>query len=204
MFNKKHSLLAVSGLVIVSALFVPLTSASPTNNPIFTTASQVLDLIQNAMLPFEERLGIVEDKTENLEIWAEGISSQPPCATCTAEIATKVVNESSAVDSLQSIVLAMEKFKLEDLENDQEFDYADSITELFDRGRLIDNVLAAGKKLGYEFLFEKDLNNDLWSVRANPITPGKSGDRYFYVDESGVIRFNASSSATPNDEPIGG
>jgi prepilin-type N-terminal cleavage/methylation domain-containing protein len=41
-----------------------------------------------------------------------------------------------------------------------------------------------------------------YSVNANPITPGTSGRRWFYTDETFVIHFNTTSPATANDPAI--
>jgi type IV pilus assembly protein PilA len=39
-------------------------------------------------------------------------------------------------------------------------------------------------------------------ITADPTTRGKSGQRSFYSDESGVIRANATAGASGGDEPI--
>ena len=44
---------------------------------------------------------------------------------------------------------------------------------------------------------------DTWSLTADPEVPGVSGDRYFYTDESGVIRFDMSATATSTSSPLG-
>ena len=41
-----------------------------------------------------------------------------------------------------------------------------------------------------------------WSVQANPATPGRTGNRYFFSDESGVIRFETSGVAGATGPPI--
>lgn len=41
-----------------------------------------------------------------------------------------------------------------------------------------------------------------FGVRANPITPGVTGQRYFYADERGVVRFNNTAPAGPTDPPL--
>ncbi len=44
---------------------------------------------------------------------------------------------------------------------------------------------------------------EAWSLQADPEFPGETGDRHFYVDDTGVIRFSLSGTATSTDEPIG-
>jgi type IV pilus assembly protein PilA len=41
-----------------------------------------------------------------------------------------------------------------------------------------------------------------WALLVGPTNPGIDGDRYFYVDQSGVIRFSEGGSAGPFDPPI--
>lgn len=72
---------------------------------------------------------------------------------------------------------------------------------------LIDDVLAAGTKAGYTFLYTpgSPVNGviDSFQINANPVTPGYTGNRYFFTDDSGVIRQNISAQATASDVPIG-
>jgi len=72
---------------------------------------------------------------------------------------------------------------------------------------LVDSVLASGTKSGYSFTWSagsQDSNNNYlnYSITAQPITPGTTGQRYFYTDQSGVIRANASGAATSSSTPI--
>jgi prepilin-type N-terminal cleavage/methylation domain len=72
---------------------------------------------------------------------------------------------------------------------------------------LIDSVLASGSKSGYTFTYAADDpdgngTNDTYTVTADPITPGVTGQRYFYTDQSGVVRANPSAPASSSDPPI--
>lgn len=42
-----------------------------------------------------------------------------------------------------------------------------------------------------------------WSLQADPEAPGMTGDRHFFVDDTGVIRFDLAGPATTTSEPIG-
>ncbi len=78
---------------------------------------------------------------------------------------------------------------------------------------LIDGVLAAGVKSGYRF-FYAGANAvaipppgcapgwNAYTVNANPIAPGATGQRRFFVDNSTVIRFNMAGPAGPGDAPL--
>jgi hypothetical protein len=75
---------------------------------------------------------------------------------------------------------------------------------------LIDTVLTAGTKSGYTFAFTVGATQltssqsscatlgyaDGYVVIATPITIGTTGQRAFCGDPSGVIRFNATGTAT--------
>jgi len=72
---------------------------------------------------------------------------------------------------------------------------------------LLDSVLSAGLKSGYIFTYTPlypDINNNYtaYSVTAGPLTPGTTGDRYFYVDQTAVIRQNLTTTAGPTDPPL--
>ncbi|MFQ5662551.1 MAG: prepilin-type N-terminal cleavage/methylation domain-containing protein [Terriglobia bacterium] len=83
-----------------------------------------------------------------------------------------------------------------------------------DSADLIDALLAAGQKSGYIFTYTAGAaiggaaagctNPGLiaYSVNANPLTPGATGQRYFFSDESNVIRFNVQQQAGVADQPI--
>jgi type IV pilus assembly protein PilA len=72
---------------------------------------------------------------------------------------------------------------------------------------LIDNVLQSGIKTGYTFNFSAGTadsagNVDNYIINANPINPGVTGLRYFYTDQTGVIRADPATAATFASTPI--
>jgi type IV pilus assembly protein PilA len=71
---------------------------------------------------------------------------------------------------------------------------------------MIDSVLAAGLKSGYSFTYVAVAAGGgvipAYTLTANPVTPGVTGNRYFFTDQSNVIRFNVSAVATVSDAPI--
>ena len=72
------------------------------------------------------------------------------------------------------------------------------------RAGLIDEALASGEKQGYVFEVFGDPENPLrWWVIASPSGP-EFGDRYFFLDASGVIRFETGRIPTRDSEAIGG
>ncbi|MGB0035848.1 MAG: hypothetical protein WBP79_10275, partial [Candidatus Acidiferrales bacterium] len=77
-----------------------------------------------------------------------------------------------------------------------------------------DDVLASGTKSGYTFVYTGGSPNAVaaagcaqpgfssFTIQANPIAPGYSGDRYFFIDQSGAIRQSYVGPATVNDGPM--
>ena len=73
--------------------------------------------------------------------------------------------------------------------------------------QLIDPILSGGAKSGYAYTYTAGPPNalgmiDSYSIAADPLVPGRTGTRYFFVNESGVIRANATVPATVADNPI--
>jgi type II secretory pathway pseudopilin PulG len=69
---------------------------------------------------------------------------------------------------------------------------------------LIDSTLAGGTKRGYVFVYTGDGNTPStgYTVTANPVTPGTTGQRGFFTDQTGVIRANRNGSADANSAPL--
>lgn len=65
----------------------------------------------------------------------------------------------------------------------------------------IDDVLGSGTKSGYAFTYAGS-STDTWNVSAVPTIAGTDGDRGFFVDESGVVRFDPTVAATSASSPI--
>jgi type IV pilus assembly protein PilA len=72
---------------------------------------------------------------------------------------------------------------------------------------LIDSVLGSGTRTGYQYSFnvvvtDPSGNVVAYSVTADPVSPGLTGDRHFYSDQTDVIRSNVTNPATASDSPI--
>jgi len=72
---------------------------------------------------------------------------------------------------------------------------------------LIDQVFASGIRGGYQFLYTPLIPSGSptvtgYTVNANPISPGITGDSYFYLDQSNVIRQNYGSPASVTSSPL--
>ena len=73
---------------------------------------------------------------------------------------------------------------------------------------LIDSMLATGVKSGYRFTFtpvSADTTGNVlsYAISANPVTPGVTGQRSFFTDQSGTIRASANGAADATSTPIG-
>jgi type IV pilus assembly protein PilA len=68
---------------------------------------------------------------------------------------------------------------------------------------LLDAVLASGTKSGYKLVWTSDGNTPSvgYSITATPITVGTTGQRMFFSDQSGVIRYAASGSGATAASP---
>ncbi len=69
---------------------------------------------------------------------------------------------------------------------------------------LIDGSLAAGAKSGYIFSYAAlgGVVNNAYTLNADPVTPGNSGQRHFYSDATDVLRVNITAAATSSDPAL--
>ena len=67
---------------------------------------------------------------------------------------------------------------------------------------LIDSALVTGSKSGYSFSYTAASPWQQYTITASPINAGVTGQRYFFTDQSGVIRVNLSTTASSADNPI--
>ncbi|MBI4456254.1 MAG: prepilin-type N-terminal cleavage/methylation domain-containing protein [Acidobacteria bacterium] len=69
---------------------------------------------------------------------------------------------------------------------------------------LIDDVLGSGTKDGYSFALAGAGATDDFQVTAVPVTVGKTGQRGFFGDATGVIRYSVDGSApTASSKALG-
>ena len=68
---------------------------------------------------------------------------------------------------------------------------------------LIDSVLASGTKSGYSFTttVTGGTPSTQYTVVGDPVS-AQTGQRHFFSDQSGVIRYNTSAVATVSDNPL--
>jgi type IV pilus assembly protein PilA len=73
---------------------------------------------------------------------------------------------------------------------------------------LIDSVLAAGTKSGYTLNYVAGAPDtagliDTYTITGSPVVVGTTGQNFYFTDQSNVIRFNTSATASATDSPIG-
>jgi type IV pilus assembly protein PilA len=118
-------------------------------------------------------------------------------------------SESSGVASLRALNAACASYSMlyggypRSLSNLGPGDAANSTS-----AALIDEALASGTKNGYVFTYTAGAigiagNVLSYNITANPATPGSTGQRRFFTDQSGVIRANRAGAADASSTPIG-
>jgi len=105
-------------------------------------------------------------------------------------------NEASAISAIRNIVTSHITYSA----TVGAGKYAANLTVL-ENSKLIDSVLGSGTKDGYSFASVGTTNT--FTITASPLTAGTTGTRYFFSDESGVIRYNTSAIAGTGDNPLG-
>ena len=105
-------------------------------------------------------------------------------------------NEASAISAIRNIVTSHITYSA----TVGSGSYAASLTVL-QTAKLIDSVLGSGTKDGYAFASTGSAV--AFTVTASPTVVGSTGTRYFFSNESGVIRYNTGGVATSASSPLG-
>lgn len=118
-------------------------------------------------------------------------------------------NEASAVDSLHTLNTSLQGYaSLYGIGFPANLtDMGPSSSPSSTAADFIDEVLASGTKSGYIFSYIPGpaLTGGVittYSITASPVSPGTTGQRGFYTDESLLIRVNATGTASSTDGPI--
>ncbi len=106
----------------------------------------------------------------------------------------KAANEASAISSVRNLVTA-------------EITYASTVgagnfgtLAQMASSQFIDNVLGSGVKDGYTFTVTPS-GSTSFAVVGVPTSPGTSGERGFYSDQTAVIRYTTDGSAPNSSSP---
>lgn len=120
-------------------------------------------------------------------------------------------NEASAVSSMRAICSANVLY-----ERNYQNGYATTLAALgpvpgggpptASNADVLDPQVAGGIKAGYQFTYASSSSGggppEKFVVNANPISAGQTGMRYFFVDQSMVIRFETTGPATATSPPV--
>lgn len=104
-------------------------------------------------------------------------------------------NESSAIGNLRTVNGAEVAFHSANNQYAITFDQLTTATPPF-----LDGNWAATKS-GYDFTLGGAVSN--FAANAAPNVAGTTGNRYFFVDASGVIRYSTAGAATVASTPLG-
>jgi len=108
-------------------------------------------------------------------------------------------NESSAIASCRTLSTALESYRAAQTPPS----YPGALTALSNASPpYVDSVLAGGNKQGYTFTYTAGTADSRGSVNSYgivgaPLVSGTTGNRSFFVDQSGVVRVGTTSSGTP-------
>ncbi|MBI3322664.1 MAG: prepilin-type N-terminal cleavage/methylation domain-containing protein [Candidatus Omnitrophica bacterium] len=106
--------------------------------------------------------------------------------------------ESVVLGSCQTIGKACQNF----YSHVQPHTYPDSLAQLAGlTPAYIDPLLGSGMKQGYQFLYNRP-DPEHYTLMAQPVTLGINGNRFFFLDESGVLRARHGQAAGPADPPV--
>ena len=109
-------------------------------------------------------------------------------------------NEMAAVVSCRTIVTAAQNFYA----NSYPHTYPGSLSDLVEptsKPPYIDSTLASGTKQGYEFTYTL-IDAESFTLNADPAVPGRTGTRYFFADETSVIRADPTGQASADDPVV--
>lgn len=119
-------------------------------------------------------------------------------------------NESSAVQSVRDINTAEAAYSIQFGSG-----YSTTLLALGGTGTtatptnalLLDVVVSAGTKDGFTFVYavngtDPQGNPNAFNLNANPLAPGTTGNRWFFSDETFVIRADPAHAATVNDPAL--
>ncbi len=115
-------------------------------------------------------------------------------------------NEASAVSSLRAICSANVLY-----ERNYQNGYAPTLLALGPvpgggpptaaNADVLDPLVAGGIKSGYQFTYALT-SPETFVVNANPLSAGQTGIRYFFADQTMVIRFDTAGPATSASSPV--
>ena len=109
-------------------------------------------------------------------------------------------NELTAISGCRSIATGSQSYYVSVLPHSYPSSLSGLITPT-SNPPYIDDVLAAGTRQGYTYTYVL-VDAVHFTLNANPAYVGRTGNRHFFVDETGVVRANMTQSASVADLPV--
>lgn len=106
----------------------------------------------------------------------------------------KSANEASAIESMRTLVAAEENYRV--TQNPPQY----GVLSQLNTSGLVNPSLGSGSKSGYTFITFGVPGTHTYAFTGNP--QSGSGDKWYYVDQTGVIRAKVGSSADPTSSPL--
>ncbi len=116
--------------------------------------------------------------------------------------ARMAANESTAVSSIHAINTSEIAYS----SANPTVGYSTSLANLGPSGAAyLDSVLSSGTKSGYSFTYVQDTSSSpsvAYTLNADPVTRGVTGQRSFYSDQLNVTHYNMAAVSTSTDPVI--
>jgi prepilin-type N-terminal cleavage/methylation domain-containing protein len=110
--------------------------------------------------------------------------------------------ETGTVVALRNIFIAQELFRTLDADADGAVDFATNLSELGSTGLLTDEALAAGERHEFSFVLTTTDAGYGFTCFARPLG-SQPIQKYFRVDETGVVRFSIDADPDETSLPVG-
>ncbi|MCK9574324.1 MAG: type II secretion system GspH family protein [Candidatus Omnitrophica bacterium] len=108
-------------------------------------------------------------------------------------------NEVSTISNLSSLGKSIQQYSMT---NDYKYPQAfEDLVAPNSNPPYIDRDFIDNAKSGYLYVYEYQ-DDDNFRLLASPKTPGRTGVRYFYLDETGIIRAKEGGQASESDPPV--
>ncbi len=111
-------------------------------------------------------------------------------------------NESSAISTVRNMITSQITYSA----TSGRGNYAPDLKTLMNSGLFAASVDmkpdGTGEYYGYRFRMTSE-SGDAFTVNADPLVPGETGERHFFCDDGGVIRWSSQGPATPTSTPVG-
>jgi type IV pilus assembly protein PilE len=112
----------------------------------------------------------------------------------------RAAKESAAISNVRTLISAEGAF----ISSVGGYTRYASLSELSAQN-LIESTFVTNSGVKEQYLFQiTQPDATSYSITATPQTPDASVMRYFYADESGVIRYNKGAAATASSPPVSG